>query len=442
MIEKSENTYSYIGLSADFIHHGHINLISQAANYGLVVIGLLTDEAIANHKSLPLLSYEERKQVVLAIKNVHSVVEQRDWDYSKNLEKYKPNFFVHGDNWESEEEKKIKDNCIKVLRSYGGQFIEIPHTKGIKSGGSELAWRILSIPETRSQSLKRILVSKRKIKKITRIIETHSAFSALIASSVSCVEGSETKIFDGFWSSSLTDSTLLGKPDTESVDLSIRLKNVEFIISSTTRPIVFDGDTGGKVEHLADNVNSIEKIGISAVVFEDKTGLKRNSLLGNEVTQNQAPVEEFVQKIRVAAAAKTTPGFLIIARIESLVLEKGLDDAIERAHEYVKAGADGIFISSKQKKSDEIFEFCKKFRSSDQKTYIFVVPSTYSEVYESELYNHGVDVVIYANHLLRASFPAMKKVALSILNHSRAAESENEMLGISEILDLIPTTRN
>ena len=432
----------YLGLSADFIHHGHINLISKASEYGNVMVGLLTDEAIQGHKTIPLLAFEERKQVILALKGVDFVVEQREWDYSTNLEKYKPNFFIHGDNWEGEQEILIRNNCIKVLDSYGGEFIEVPHTKGINSGSGEHAWRMLSIPEIRSQTLKRILEANRKNGKITRVIETHSAFSALIASSVSHINGNEKKIFDAFWSSSLTDSTLLGKPDTESVDLSTRLRNVEFIISSTSRPIIFDGDTGGRAEHLADNLKSVQKIGISAVVIEDKTGLKRNSLLGNEVIQNQLSIEEFSKKIEISNSAKLSPGFLVIARIESLVLEKGMEQAIERARKYVKAGADGIFISSKQKTPEEIFEFCKKFRNLDQETFLFVVPSTYSQVYESELHSNGVDVVIYANHLLRASFPAMKKVSLSILKNSRAAEAESEMLGINEILDLIPNTRN
>lgn len=440
MVNLDETKFVYIGLSADFIHHGHINLITKASTYGPVMVGLLTDEAITDHKSLPLLSYEERKQVILALRGVNTVVEQKEWDYSTNLYRYKPDYFIHGDNWENQEEIKI--NCIKALDSYGGKFIEVPHTKGIKSGGGELSWRMLSIPETRSQSLKRILDSKRKSKKITRVIETHSAFSALIASSVSKSEGSENKVFDAFWSSSLTDSTLLGKPDTESVDLSIRLRNIEFIISSTSRPVIFDGDTGGKIEHLADNLNSIERIGISAVVLEDKTGLKRNSLLGIEVIQNQASIQDFVEKIKISVASKLSSGFLVIARIESLVLEKGMEDAIKRARAYVNAGADGIFISSKQNNPDEIFEFCDRFRNFNQEAFLFVVPSTYSQVYETELYDHGVDVVIYANHLLRACFPAMKKVALSILNHSRAAEAENEMLGINEILNLIPATRN
>ncbi len=435
---------AYVGLSVDFLHNGHIRLINKASSLGVLTVGLLTDAAVSGHKLLPILNFDQRKELLLGIKGVSSVVEQDSWDYSRNILNLKPDFFVHGDDWNTPEysDGELKDNVLRALKSYNGKLIEVTHTPGLRVAGQEkILWMHQSTPEIRSQQLRRILFANRLSGRNTRIIETHSPISALIAEEACFVGPDGTKrIFDGFWSSSLTDSTLLGKPDTESLDLTTRLSNAEKIIAATARPMIFDGDTGGKIEHFAPTIKSIERVGISAIVIEDKVGLKRNSLLGNSVTQNQSSIEDFTEKIKEGKSAQGTPGFMIFARVESLVLDQTMEHALERADHYVSAGADGIFISSKSGSADEVLEFTERFRKHHSDPYVALVPSTYSQVFEEELYSAGVDLVIYANHLFRSSFPAMKRTALSILKNHRAHEVENDLLSIKEILNLIPGT--
>ncbi len=431
----------YVGLSADFLHHGHIRLIESAAHLGEVTVGLLTESAMSGHKKLPLLNFEQRKELVLGLKGVREVVAQDDWDYSVNLRKLKPDYFVHGDDWKISNLESIRQNCLEALKEYGGTLVELPHTPGLRIHGAEnLAWQLLATPETRSNQLRRLLYAKRSTSSIARAIETHSPLSALIAEEAQINAGPSKREFDAFWSSSLTDSTLLGKPDTESVDLTVRLNTVAQILAASSKPIIFDGDTGGKIEHFGSAIQAMERIGISAVVVEDKVGLKRNSLLGTEVVQQQATIEEFSSRIKVGKASQLSDGFMFIARIESLVLDKPVSEALERADEYLKAGADGIFLSSREKTPTQIFNFAQKFKAAHNEAFLVVVPSTYPSVKEDDLYEYGVDLVIYANHLLRASFPAMKKTAESILEYQRALEIEKELLTIKEILSIIPGT--
>jgi phosphoenolpyruvate phosphomutase len=431
----------YVGLSADFLHHGHIRLVEAAASFGELTVGLLTESAMSGHKKLPLLNFEQRKELILGLKGVKSVVAQEDWDYSINLRKYKPDYFVHGDDWRNSNLESIRRSCLDVLSEYGGEMVEVPHTPGLRIHGVEnLAWQLLGTPETRGNQLRRLLYARRSSSSITRAIETHSPLSALIAQDAVVDNGTSRREFDALWSSSLTDSTLLGKPDTESVDLSVRLAGVAQILAATSKPVIFDGDTGGKLEHFGSAIQAMERIGISAVVVEDKVGLKRNSLLGTEVVQHQATIEEFCVRIKAGKSAQLTDGFMIIARIESLVLDKPISEALERSSEYLEAGADGIFLSSREKSPTQIFDFSQKFKELHNDAFLVVVPSTYPSVKENELYRNGIDLVIYANHLLRASFPAMKKTAQSILEFQRALEIEKELLTIKEILNVIPGT--
>lgn len=441
----------YLGLSAGFIHHGHIRLISAAATYGEVIIGLLTDSAIYGHKRLPYLNFENRKEILLGLRGVARVIEQNEWDYSNNILKLQPNFFIHGDDWNTELAipngggASLKEKALAALSTYGGVLIEIPHTPGIKLGNYDRdSWMEIGTPEIRSQELRRVLLANKALGKISRAIETHSPLSALIAESSEINIDGTKKYFDAFWCSSLTDSTLLGKPDTESLDLSTRLANAERIIAKTSRPVIYDGDTGGRIEHFNSMVKSVERVGVSGIVVEDKVGFKQNSLLGTTVEQNQASIAEFVDKIKVGKSAQVSRGFMLIARIESLIMDKPLRDALHRADEYVGAGADGIFISSRSNEPDEVIEFAQEFRRIHHEIPLFVVPSTYSKVYEKNLHlNGGIDLVIYANHLLRSTIPAMRKTALTILKNGRSLEAESDgMLTIKEILDLIPGIEN
>ena len=427
----------YVGMSLDIIHHGHINIIKKAAEYGDVVVGLLTDQAIADHKRLPALGYEQRKIIVENIVGVTQVYPQDEWDYSHNIRKIKPDYMVHGDDWLDGPLAPIRENVLEALNSYGGRLIEIPYTKDVSS--SELSRHINRVgisPSERTRVLKRLLTSK----KLSRVIEAHSPISALIGEHEQVVVDGKVREFDAFWSSSLTDSTEMGKPDIEALDITSRLHNINNIFEVTNKPLIIDFDTGGKPEHFAFAVKSMERLGISAVIIEDKTGLKKNSLFGNDVSQTQDSIEDFCLKIKAGIDGRLTTDFLVIARIESLILEKGMDDALERARAYVEIGADAIMIHSREKMPDEIFEFARLFRLEYPYTPLVCVPTSYNHVYEEELAKSGFNVVIYANHLMRASYPAMKSVANQILLNGRSLEVDTQIISIKEILKLIPGT--
>ena len=427
----------YIGMSIDILHHGHINIIEKASEYGNVIVGLLSDKAISTGKRVPLLTFEQRKKIVENLRHVSEIVVQDEWDYSKNIIKYRPDYMIHGDDWLSGPLVPYRELAIKALETYGGKLIEIPYTKGISS--SKLLQNIRKVgttPDSRRSTLKRLLAAK----DIVRIIESHSPLSALIAERVSVNVNNEFKEFDGFWSSSLTDSTHMGKPDIEALDISKRLENINNIFDVTTKPLIIDADTGGKIEHFNLNIRSIERLGISAVIIEDKKGLKKNSLLGNDVEQTQENIDSFSEKIFAAKQNVISDDFMIIARVESLILDKGVNDAIERSIAYVKAGADGIMIHSRKKLPDEVFYFSKEFRKVFPYVPLVVVPTSFNKVTENELAQNGFNIVIYANHLLRAAYPSMKKVAEKILIDSCSFGVDKDIISISEILDLIPGT--
>jgi len=437
-INMKEVPTIYVGMSVDILHHGHINILEKAASYGNVIVGLLTDKAIAFGKRLPLLDYDKRLKIVEGIKYVSKVVPQEEWDYSNNLIKYKPDFMIHGDDWNQGPLAPYKHLAIKALNSYGGKLIEIPYTKDISS--SKLFENIRQIgisPDSRRASLKRLINSK----KIVRILEAHSPLSALIGEKVKVNKNNFFKEFDGFWSSSLTDSTEMGKPDIEALDISKRLENINNIFDITTKPLIMDADTGGKIEHFNLNIRSMERLGISAVIIEDKKGLKKNSLFGNDVIQSQDDINVFSEKIFSAKRNLISDDFMIIARVESLILEKGIDDALKRSSAYIEAGADGIMIHSRKKKPDEVFSFSSRFRETHPYIPLVVVPTSFNNILEEELADNGFNIVIYANHLLRASYPAMKNVAEKILLDSCSAGVDDNIISIKEILNLIPGTK-
>ena len=424
---------------ADIMHPGLINIINAGAKYGDVIIGLFTDKAIATHKRLPYLTYEQRETVVRAIHGVVDVVPQDDWSYVPNLLKYKPDYIIHGDDWREGPDKYIRDEVFKVMKELGGDVIEIPYTKGITSSG--LAKDIEAIgttPEARMKTLRRLITAK----PIVRIMESHCGLTGLNIEHTKVEVGSEIREFDGMWASSLTDSTSKGKPDIEAVDLTTRLHDLSDSLEVTTKPVIYDGDTGGKTEHFVFTVRTLERLGVSAVIIEDKVGLKQNSLFGTDAVQTQDTIEGFCKKIRAGKEAQVTRDFMIIARIESLIAGKPVEDALERASSYVGAGADGIMIHSKNKDGQDIKSFCQRFRQKDNHTPIVAVPTTYAQFTESELASWGINIVIYANHMLRSAYPAMVKCAESILENGRCLEaSEAYCMPIKEILNLIPGTK-
>jgi phosphoenolpyruvate phosphomutase len=427
----------YVGMSADLVHPGHLNVLKEATKYGSVTVGLLTDKAIASYKRLPYMSYEDRKMVLEQIRYVDNVVAQETLDYTNNLKKIKPDYVVHGDDWKTGVQKSVRQDIIDLLATWGGELIEVPYTKGISSSRLNNALRVIgTTPDIRRSRFKRLLDSK----PVVRLMEAHSGLTGLIVEHASAKVNGVHREFDGMWGSSLTDSTNKGKPDIEAVDLSSRIRTLDDIFEVTTKPLVFDADTGGIPEHFQFTVRSLERLGVSAVIIEDKIGLKKNSLLGNDVFQQQASIEEFSHKIAMGNKAKVTQDFMIIARLESLILEAGLDDALERAEAYINAGADGIMIHSRKKKPDEIFEFCDKYKLIKNRVPLIAVPSSYNMVTEEELMDRGVNVIIYANHLIRAAYPAMINVATSILENSRSYEADSNLLSIKEILKLIPGT--
>lgn len=431
-------TSVYIGMTVDILHHGHINIIDQARKYGDVTVGLLSDSAVADHKRLPYLTYEYRKQIVENIRGVAKVVPQNEWDYTPNIRKHRPDIMVHGDDWLEGPLAPYRDKALAALSEYGGQLIEIPYTQGVSSNAMISQLQGLgTTPDIRRHTLKRLLAAK----PISRFIEAHNPISALIAEHASIELGGKTRQFDGFWSSSLTDSTARGKPDIEALEINSRLSNINDIFDVTTKPLIMDADTGGKLEHFELNVRSMERLGISATIIEDKAGLKKNSLFGNDVAQTQEDIGSFCDKIRAGRAARVNNDFMVIARIESLILDKGMNDAIKRAQAYAAAGVDGIMIHSRKKSPDEVFEFARLFKTDFPTLPLVCVPTSYNTVTEEILAERGFNLVIYANHLLRAAYPAMQHVAREILRHGRSSEVDKDLMGINEILELIPGTK-
>ncbi len=426
----------YVAMSADIIHPGHLNIIHEASKLGDVTVGVLTDAAIASYKRLPYMNYEQRAAVVAALKGVTRVIPQEQLSYIPNLRKLKPDYVVHGTDWREGVQAKTRQGVIDTLAEWGGQLVEPEYTPGISSTQLNKAIReVGTTPDIRRRRLRRLLNAK----PIVRVMEAHSGLSGLIVENAAVVKDNKRHEFDAMWLSSLTDSTLKGKPDNESVDVTSRLRTVNDILEITTKPIIYDGDSGGLPEHFAVLVRSLERLGVSAVIIEDKVGLKQNSLFETGNVQKQAPIEDQCHKIQVGKQAQITEEFMVIARCESLITGAGEDDAISRCRAYCEAGADGIMIHSKAKTPDEIFSFVRRFRqevSADKP--IVVVPSTYSQVTEKELADAGINVVIYANHLLRAAYPSMKRTAERILECERAKEASDEFcMPIKDIIGLI-----
>jgi phosphoenolpyruvate phosphomutase len=422
-------------MSADLIHPGHLNIIATARELGDVTVGLLTDAAIASYKRLPYLNYAHRKAVVENIKGVDRVVPQETLDYVPNLRHYRPDFVVHGDDWRTGVQAKTRQQVIDALTEWGGELVEVPYTQGLSSTGFNQSLREIGVtPALRMERFRRLLDAK----PLLRLLEAHNGLTGLIVEHTRIETAHGPREFDGMWLSSLTDSTARGRPDIEAVDVSSRVRTLNEIVEVTTKPIVFDGDTGGKPEHFVFTVKTLERLGVSAVIIEDKAGLKRNSLLGNDVPQHQDTIEAFSHRIAVGKKAQVGSDFMIIARIESLILGNGMDDAVNRAGAYIEAGADGIMIHSRERTADEVFEFAERFAKLPKRVPLVAVPSTYNAVHESALEEAGINVVIYANHLLRSAYPAMVGTAQSILEHGRSLESDEDLLPISDVLSLIP----
>ena len=428
----------YVGMSADLIHPGHINILREAAKHGDVVVGLLTDTAIASYKRVPFMNYAQRADVISALKDVVKVVPQKTLDYIPNLREHKPDVVVHGDDWQTGVQQKVRQSVIDVLAEWGGELIEVPYTEGVSSTKFHNAMKeIGTTPDIRRASLRRMLAAKPYV----RFLDLHNALSGLVIEKIGVDTPEGRREFDGMWASSLTDSTSKGKPDIEAVDTTARMNTLNEVLEVTTKPVIYDGDTGGKSEHFVFTVRTLERLGVSAVIIEDKTGLKKNSLFGTDVAQTQDSIAEFSEKIRAGKAAQQTDDFMIIARVESLILGDSVDHAMERAEAFIAAGADGVMIHSRQKTPDEIFEFCDRYAKLENRKPLVVVPSSYNSVTEQELSDRGANVIIYANQLLRSAYPAMQETAKSILTHQRSAECDANMMPIKEILELIPGTK-
>ena len=425
----------YMSFSTDMLHSGHIAIIEKAAALGQLTIGVLTDQVIASYKRYPLLSYEERVNMLQSIRGVYRTVEQNSLSYADNLRKLRPDYVVHGDDWKSGVQKPIRDEVVSILNEYGGELVEYPYSNDERYRALEQRSREhLSIPDIRRGRLRDLLAMKPTVS----ILEAHSGITGLIAENTVVVKEGKAFQFDGMWVSSLCDSTAKGKPDIELVDMSSRLRTIDDIMEVTTKPIILDGDTGGLIEHFVYNIKTLERMGVSAVIIEDKTGLKKNSLFGTEVAQTQDCIEHFCEKIAAGKRALKTKEFMLIARIESLILERGMADALKRAFAYVAAGADGIMIHSRKKSPEEIFEFCERFREKDPVTPIVVVSTSFNTVTEEEFAQRGINIVIYANQLTRSAFPAMQKAARTILENHRAKEADDLCMPIKDILTLIP----
>ena len=424
----------YTCFCTDVIHEGHLNIIKEAKKLGDVYVGVLSDAAMIKFNRFPTIGFEERVALVKNVDGVKEVLIQDEVMYDKIVDKLHPDYIIHGDNWKVGPMKAVRDNAERLINAYGGKIVDVPYTynENVKRVDAQLKEK-LSMPEYRRKRLKQLLA----ISPIVKTIEVHSGLTGLIAEKTIVEHNGELNQFDAMWVSSLCDSTAKGKPDIELVDMTSRFRTIDDVMEVTTKPIIFDGDTGGLTEHFVYTVRSLERMGVSAIIIEDKTGLKKNSLFGTEVEQTQDSIEHFCEKISAGKKVQLTDDFLIFARIESLILERGMDDALTRAHAYVEAGADGIMIHSRKKEPTEILEFCDKFRKNNKKTPIVVVPSSFNCITEAELSEHGVNIVIYANQLTRSAFPAMEKTAKDILKFHRAKEVDSRLMPIKDIISLI-----
>lgn len=424
----------YTALGTDVIHEGHLNILKHAQEYGTVVVGALSDKALIRYSRFPTVSQEERVKLYESLESVSRVIIQDDYLYDDVIATLKPDYVVHGDNWQNGPERAIRNNIEGLLATYGGTLIEVPYTRSEQARKVDQQLREkLAMPEYRRRRLRQLLA----ISPTVKVIEAHDGLTGLIAEKTVVDHNGRLDQFDGMWVSSLCDSTERGKPDIELVDMSARLRTVDDIMEVTTKPIILDGDTGGLTEHFVYNVRTLERMGVSAVIIEDKTGLKKNSLFGTEVKQTQAPIEDFCAKISAGKKVQLTDDFMIIARIESLILERGMEDALTRAFAFRDAGADGIMIHSRKKDPAEIYEFCDRFREKDTTTPIVVVPTSFNGATEEELASHGINIVIYANQLIRAAFPAMQETARGILRAHRALEVDEQLLPFKDIIRLI-----
>lgn len=432
----------YIAMSADVIHNGHINIIKEGAKLGSVIIGLLTDEAIASYKRIPLLSYEKRKAIFENIKGVSEVIPQSTLDYTGNLLAVKPDFVVHGDDWRTGVQRNIREKVLEIIGRWGGELVEVPYTNDVSCTVLEKEIRQFeNTPDNRRAKLRKML----NLKPYINVMEASNGLTGLIVENAVHIdeEKDERREFDAMWISSLCDSTFKGKPDIELVDLTSRLRTIEEIMEVTTKPIILDGDTGGKIEHFTYNVKTLERLGVSAVIIEDKTGLKQNSLFGTDAKQSLDDPHEFAQKIKAGKSAQLTKDFLIFARVEALIAGCGVEEAIRRSKIYIEEGAaDGIVIHSKQKDGEEIKQFCLEFRKYSKNIPLIVIPTTYCQFTEEELHEWGANIIIHANHMLRSAYPAMKNCALSVLKHHRSLEaSKDYCISIKDVLALIPGTK-
>lgn len=424
----------YTCFCTDVIHEGHLNILKNANAYGEVYVGVLSDAAMVGFNRFPTIPVEQRMEIVRQTGLVKEVMLQQEIMYDKVMEELRPDYIVHGDNWSTGPEAAIRENVIKNLEKFGGELIEVPYTynENVKRIDDQMKEK-LAMPEFRRKRLRQLI----EMRPIVKTLEVHSGLTGLIAEKTVVESNGKLDQFDAMWISSLCDSTAKGKPDIELVDMSSRIRTIDDVMDVTTKPIILDGDTGGLVEHFVYNVRTLERMGVSAVIIEDKTGLKKNSLFGTEVEQTQDSIENFCEKIRMGKKALRTEEFMIIARIESLILERGMGDALNRARAYVEAGADGIMIHSRKKSPDEILEFCHKFREEDQKTPIVVVPTSFNSITEEELAAAGVNIVIYANQLTRSAFPAMQGTAVEILKNHRALEVDSKLMPFKDIIRLI-----
>lgn len=428
----------YTCFTTDVLHEGHLNIINEAKKYGEVIVGVMTDEAMIEFDRFPTISFNERFRMLESLyeQGVSKLIKQSSVMYDDAIKELRPDYVIHGDNWLTGPLSAIRKNVENLLNEYGGQIIDVPYTynENVKRVDARMREK-LAMPEFRRKRLKQLL----ELRPIVKALEVHSGLTGLIAEKTVVEHEGRFDQFDAMWISSLCDSTAKGKPDIELVDMTSRFRTIDDVMEVTTKPIIFDGDTGGMIEHFVYTVRSLERMGVSAIIIEDKIGLKKNSLFGTEVEQTQDSIEHFSEKIRAGKSVQLTDDFMIIARIESLILEKGINDALERAHAFVGAGADGIMIHSRKSDPLEIFEFCDKFREENKTTPLVVVPSSFNTVTEDELYKHGVNIVIYANQLTRSAFPAMDSTARDILKYHRAKEVDDRLMPIKDIIRLIDT---
>ncbi len=403
----------YVGMSADLVHPGHINLLREAASLGRVTVGLLTDRAISSYKRMPFLTFEQRRAVIEHIAFVTAVVPQDTLDYTDNLRLLRPDFVVHGDDWRNGVQAQTRRRVLDVLREWGGTLVEPPYTEGISSTALRMAAMDIGFaPGVRQRRLRRML----DCKPLVRVMQAHDGLSAHIVDRLEETTQGAPREYDAIWVDSLAGAPIRGKPDPLPFDLSSRLVTLHEILDATTKPLICNAGGAGHAAGVTAAVRTLERIGVSAIVIDTEVTDRRAVPAMAASAPPQDDMAAFIREIAAARDARVTPDFMIIARINDRTRDCGADRMMARAAAGVDAGADAVMCDSDPVNPDGIFDLCRRYRRLMNGHPLLVGLSGTEGLQEHDLASAGASMVVYTDTLLRAAREAMISAASQVLS--------------------------